>query len=202
VNYPRPKRVFYVAGAVEDKVESRWLLRDAGGDAYKPEDYLTAFAKFIRDNPAHIEAIGILLSRPRDWGYEPLKELRQKLVTTKERFTVENLQRAHESRYHRALVDIISMVKHAADEHQPLYTAAERVERAFARITANQTFDDAQRAWLDRIRTHLVENLSIDVEDFDLIPIFQREGGLVAARRAFGPRIDTLIRDLNEAIAA
>ena len=202
MNYPRPKRVFYVAGAVEDKVESRWLLRDAGGDAYKPEDYLTAFAKFIRDNPAHIEAIGILLSRPRDWGYEPLKELRQKLVTTKERFTVENLQRAHESRYHRALVDIISMVKHAADEHQPLYTAAERVERAFARITANQTFDDAQRAWLDRIRTHLVENLSIDVEDFDLIPIFQREGGLVAARRAFGPRIDTLIRDLNEAIAA
>ena len=202
VNYPRPKRVFYVAAGVEDHVESRWMARDSAGVEYKPEDYITAFARFVRENPAQIDAIRILLDRPRDWGYEPLNELRKKLVATKERFTVENLQRAHEVHYRRSLVDLISMVKHAADEHQPLYTAAERVERAFARVTADQTFTDPQQAWLDRIRTHLVENLSIEPDDFDLIPIFQREGGLVAARRAFGPRIDTLLRDLNEAIAA
>ena len=202
VNYPRPKRVFYVAAGVEDQVSSRMVFRDSGGTPYKPEDYITAFARFIRDNPAQIDAIRILLDRPRDWGYEPLTELRKKLVATKERFTVENLQRAHEVHYHRSLVDLISMVKHAADGQQPLLTAVERVERAFERVTANQTFTEPQQAWLDRIRTHLVENLSIEPDDFDLIPIFQREGGLVAARRAFGPRIDTLIRDLNEAIAA
>ncbi|KAB2908722.1 MAG: hypothetical protein F9K40_04195, partial [Kofleriaceae bacterium] len=65
-----------------------------------------------------------------------------------------------------------------------------------------QTFTEPQQAWLERIRTHLVENLSIEPDDFDLIPIFQREGGLTAARRAFGPRITTLLQDLNEAIAA
>ncbi len=202
VNYPRPKRVFYRADDVEDQVSSRMVFRDAGGTTYKPKDYITAFARFVRENPAEIEAIRILLARPRDWGYEPLTELRKKLVASKERFSVDNLQRAHEIHYHRSLVDLISMVKHAADEHQPLLTAAERVERAFERVTANQTFTEPQQAWLDRIRTHLVENLSIEPDDFDLIPIFQREGGLVAARRAFGPRIDTLLRDLNEAIAA
>jgi hypothetical protein len=32
--------------------------------------------------------------------------------------------------YHKALVDIISMVKHAAREDEPLYTAEQRVTRA------------------------------------------------------------------------
>lgn len=80
------------------------------------------------------------------------------------------------------------MIKHAADESAPLLTAVERVERAFTRITANQTVTAEQQAWLDRIHAHLVENLSIQPDDFDLIPIFQREGGLAAARRAFGPQ--------------
>ncbi len=202
VNYPRPPRRFLIADAVEDQVSSRWTFRDAGGVEYKPDDYLTAFERFVRENPAQIEAIRILLDRPRDWGYEPLNELRKKLVTTSPRFTIDDLQRAHEARYHRSLIDLISMVKHAADEHQPLLTAAERVERAFTKVTAGQTFTEPQRAWLERIRTHLVENLSIEPDDFDLIPIFQREGGLTAARRAFGSRITTLLRDLNEAIAA
>ena len=77
-----------------------------------------------------IEAIRILLDRPRDWSTEALTELRQKLAATRERFTVENLQKAHEIRYHKALVDIISMVKHAARE-EPAADPAERVDRAF-----------------------------------------------------------------------
>ena len=64
-----------------------------------------------------MEAIRILLDRPRDWGTDALAELqREARATTPQRFTVENLQKAHAVRYHKALVDIISMVKHAADE--------------------------------------------------------------------------------------
>ncbi len=48
------------------------------------------------------------------------------------------------------------MVKHAAKEEEPLLTAAERVERAFAKITAGQQFTEEQQKWLDRIRAHLV----------------------------------------------
>lgn len=40
--------------------------------------------------------------------------------------------------YRKALVDIISMVKHAAHDREPLLTAQERVARAFDTLTAGQ----------------------------------------------------------------
>ena len=57
-------------------VTSEWLVKGADGSECKPEDYLTAFARFVRENPAHIEAIRILLHRPKDWGTDALSELR------------------------------------------------------------------------------------------------------------------------------
>src|SRR5262245_57500381 len=107
---------------MEDVVVSESLIRDANGKEYRPEDYLTAFAGFVRDNPAKVEAIQILLYRPKDWGANAMAELRQKLPVAPERFTEENLQKAHEALYSKPLVEIISMVKHAADTMELLLT--------------------------------------------------------------------------------
>ena len=85
------------------------MIRGAAGKEYKPEDYLTAFANFVRENPQQIEAIQILLNRPQDWGTDALRELCQKLAVSPEKFTVENLQKAHANQYGKALVEIISM---------------------------------------------------------------------------------------------
>ncbi|MGH9903834.1 MAG: type I restriction-modification enzyme R subunit C-terminal domain-containing protein, partial [Pyrinomonadaceae bacterium] len=104
--------------------------------------------------------------------------------------------------YRKALVDIISMVKHAAEEGQPLLTAEERAGRALARITEGTTFTPEQRQWLERIRAALVENLSIDEEDFDALPVLQREGGWGRADRAFDNKLRELLPRINEAIAA
>jgi len=201
-NYPRPPRTFLVAHATQDTITSEVLIRDGLGNDYKPEDYIEAFGRFVRDNPAHIAAIQILLDRPRDWSTAALAELRQKLTAAKERFTLDNLQKAHAIKYHKALADIISMVKHAAREQEPLLTAAERVGRAFDKLTHTQPFSDEQRKWLDRIRAHLIQNLSIDREDFEDLPIFAREGGWPNADRAFSGKLSDLLRKLNAEIAA
>jgi type I restriction enzyme, R subunit len=201
-NYPRAKRVFTRAIDATDTVSSTWLIRGEDGKEYKPEDYLAAFARFVKENPAQIEAIRILLDRPQQWGTDALSELRTKLAATKERFTVDNLQKVHAAAYGKSLVDIISMVKHAAKDEEPLLTAAERVDRTLARITQGQTFTEEQQRWLDRIRAHLIENLSIDREDFDIIPIFSREGGWGKANRLFGDRLDVIIKEINAAMAA
>jgi hypothetical protein len=37
------------------------LVRGLDGKEYKPEDYLAAFARFVKENPAHVDAIEILL---------------------------------------------------------------------------------------------------------------------------------------------
>ncbi|MEK9137106.1 MAG: DEAD/DEAH box helicase family protein, partial [Bacteroidota bacterium] len=48
MNYPRAPRTFLVAYEAEDTVTSMWLVRGADGKEYRPEDYLTAFASFVR----------------------------------------------------------------------------------------------------------------------------------------------------------
>jgi type I restriction enzyme R subunit len=200
---PRRDRTFVRATEYEDTVSSVPMLRDSDGKAYKPEDYLAAFSRYVQENEDRITAIRILLDRPRDWSATALSELKQKLAATRQRFTVDNLQRAHEMRHHKALVDIISMVKHAAREESPLLTSAERAALAFQKVTQGQTFTPDQQAWLDRIRTVMQANLSIDKEDFDNQPALSGPGGWGAAKRAFGPdRLEDLLHNLNEAIAA
>jgi type I restriction enzyme R subunit len=197
VEYPRRKRTFLKALEYEDSVSSESYVSEV-----KPEDYLAAFARFVRENPSKIEAIQILLGRPKDWGTDALTELRLKLRTAPDHFTVERLQQAHKAQYNKDLVDIISMVKHAAREKEPLLTAEERVGRAFDRIAAGRSFTSAQRAWLDRIREHMTVNLSIDQGDFDVTPVLSRPGGWGAANRDFDGKLPNLLRTLNEAIAA
>ena len=94
------------------------------------------------------------------------------------------------------------MVKHAAREEEPLYTAEERVRQAFAKVTSGKQFSEEQQRWLERIREHMIANLSIDKEDFEVVPIFTRFGGWTPANRTFNNNLDDMIRDLNEAIAA
>jgi len=201
MNYERAKRTFIIA-PTEDTVESSWLIKGADGIEYKPEDYLTAFSRFVQDNPAHIEAIEILLKKPKGWKPQALTELREKLKSTPQNFTEEKLQKAHQARYDKALADIISMVKHAARADEKLYTAEERVNVAFGRITAGLTFTDEQWQWLERIRAHMVENLSIDQGDFDSILIFTRAGGGSRANMVFEGKLPKLIEKFNEAVAA
>ena len=204
LNYPRAPKTFIVAEEYEDTVTSEWLIRDGLGNEHRPEDYLAAFERFVRENPSRITAIEILLTRPKDWSTDALEELRTKLAATSERFTIENLQRAHQVQYRRALVDVISMVKHAVDEQQPLLTAAERVERAVEQLSGllSMPLQPAQQQWFDRIKAHLVESLSIDRDDFDVIPILSNHGGWGAADRAFDGQLERMIHSLNEAIAA
>jgi type I restriction enzyme R subunit len=202
VTYPRPTRGFIKADTYEDEVSSTWLVRDATGREYKPEDYIEAFAAFVRENPAKVDAITILLNRPKGWNTEALAELKAKLAAAPQRFTVEVLEKAHRIRYAKALVDIISMVKHAAREEEPLLTAEERVGKVFDRLIAEEKFTPQQQAWLLRIREHLIANLSIDEEDFENVPVLQNAGGWGNANRSFKGTLPSLLKAFNEAIAA
>jgi len=199
---PKPTRTFIVGLEHEDTVTAEWRAKGADGKEYKPEDYLAAFVRVIKENPEQVEAIRILLDRPADWNPNALVELEEKLSRRPERFTVRQLQKAHGVRYSKALADIISMVKHAAREESPLYTAEERAAAAMQRVTEGRTFTPEQQEWLAAIQDHLKLNLSIDAQDLDSLPNFTDLGGRGRARRIFPESLDALLRDVNEAIAA
>lgn len=63
---------------IRDTVEDQVAFRVGQGFG-KPEDYLKAFATFVKNNPEQIEAVEILLSRPKNWNANALEELRNKL---------------------------------------------------------------------------------------------------------------------------
>lgn len=201
VDYKRKEKVFLRAIEYTDTVSSTYLVRE-GGVEYKPEDYLAMFERFVRDNSEHIEAIRILIERPAGWSTEALKELKAKLTASTPRFTIENLQKAHQLRYDKALVDIISMIKHAASEQNPLLTALERAARAIEQISHGTTFTVEQQQWLDRIELHLAQNLSIDEEDFEFIPSLEGAGGWGKANKVFNGKLAELLSQLNAALAA
>ena len=124
VNYQRAKRTFWVGYEVKDEVTSRKLF----GKWEKPEDYLEAFTKFVRGNADQVGALRILLKRPHNWNPEALSELRHTLRMN-DFDDRKRLRDAHKKVYRKDLADVISMVKHAADQQEPLLTAEERVAK-------------------------------------------------------------------------
>ncbi|MCK2213349.1 DEAD/DEAH box helicase family protein [Actinomadura sp. ATCC 31491] len=201
-HYPRGGRTFVVASSAVDEVSSGWLIRGATGREYRPEDYLMAFTEFVRDEGEKLDAISVLLKRPKSWNPETLTNLRDALSRAPEHFTEANLERAFRAKYGKALVDIISMVKHAALDTAPLLTAHERVSAAIANVTAGRQLTDEQQRWMNYIEQHLIENLSIDREDFNLIPILSARGGWGRANRVFDHQLPELIERLNEELVA
>ena len=210
VDYPRGARTFLVAPGVTDEVSSRWLIRGSTGREYQPAEYLAAFETFVRDHQDEVQALAILLSRPKEWGAGPLAEVRQVLTLAPEHFTEDNLRRAFHATHHKALVDIISMVKRAAVATSPLLTSEERVnqavDRVLARAAGNRSpagvLTEDQARWMEHIRLHLVANLSIDREDFNAIPVLSDHGGWNRANRAFDGQLAELVERLNEELVA
>lgn len=70
------------------------------------------------------------------------------------------------------------------------------------KITGARAFTAEQMQWLERIRQHLIENLSVDSTDFDALPIFSRYGGWARANRIFEGQLPDLLKQFNESIAA
>ena len=111
---------------MQDAVSSKKLERF--GKYETAEGYLDAFSRFVKENADKVDALSILLKRPRDWRPKALEELRRTLAQNQ--FDERKLQEAHKISSHKALADVISIVKHAATAQAPVLTAEERVNHA------------------------------------------------------------------------
>jgi type I restriction enzyme R subunit len=198
VNYKRAKSFFIVAHGVTDEVSSQ-LVFEAGEKYLKPLEYLEAFAEFIKANKEKIEAVKVILERPKDWKTEVLKDLRMELL--KNHFPETSLKRASQIVYKKHLPDIISIIRNAA-KNEPLLEVNERVDNAVEKLFVGKTLSIEQSEWIQYIKEHLIQNLTLDKEDFEYSPIFERHGGWGKFRKVFNEDAETIIIRINEAIAA
>jgi len=199
-DYERAKKVFMVGYEVQDEVSSIVLFEAEGRYGLQPTDYLLAFSEFVKRKENEIAAIGILLNKPKDWNTNALNELKEKLKESN--YDEANLQKAHRIVYHKDTVDIISMVKHAAKETEPLLSPDERVNQAIRKVTAGKTLNAEQQKWMEYIKEHLKQNMTLDENDLQELPVFADRGGLNKFKKVFPADFPQIIYEINQAIAA
>lgn len=200
------------------------LLR-AGFDAEaleKAKSMLTSFRKFIEDNKDQIEALQVLYSQPYRAGLKfwHVKELASKLnqppffVDPNRPESLTRLWQAYEvvepdkvrGKGGRQLVDVIALVRHAMDPNTPLapvgMTVQERYQQWMSeKQTSGVTFTADQRKWLDAIKDHIAASLNIEQDDLEEVP-FNSIGGLGRAYELFGDKLNAILDELNERLAA
>jgi type I restriction enzyme R subunit len=185
----------------------------------KAKSIISSFEKFIAENKDEITALQVLYSKPyqQRLTFKQIKELADTLSRPRDGargLTPEVLWHAYEtldrSRVHgsggRMLTDIVSLVRFALKEQPELHPFRDDVNARFSRWIASQEkagklFTAEQMQWLEAIRDHVASSLTIEMDDFDLAPFDQR-GGLGKAYQVFGDRLQPLLSELNEVLAA
>ena len=104
------------------------------------------------------------------------------------------------------LADLVSLVRHALHPEMPLLPYADEVRERYAVWRMEQDrrdvkFTPEQDEWLARMAEHIATSLVIEPEDFS-DGWFGQHGSLGRAHALFGDRLQPLLAELNESLAA
>ena len=179
----------------DDEVTS--VTRGYGEGATRPEDFLDAFTRFVRENVNRIAALNIVVQRPQELTREELRQLRLELDAAG--FTDSKIKRAWvDARNEDIAASIIGYIRQAAIG-DPLIPYADRVRTAVAAIQAQRTWTEVQRNWIRRIGNQLALELVVDRAAFDAEP-FAALGGWNRIDKVFNGNLSGVVRDLNDNI--
>lgn len=170
------------------------------GNAQKPEDYLKAFADFIRSQSNTLPALITVLTRPRELTRQQLRELA--LALDRAGFPEASLHTAWRELTNQDIAArIIGYIRQAAigDALKPY---DERVDHALQKLLASRTWTGPQRDWLKRIAAQTKANLIVDraaLDDPDLV--FRREGGgFPRLDKLFSGELQQVLDTFNDAM--
>jgi type I restriction enzyme R subunit len=208
---------------IAEDVQDR-LLEGTGfsaADREKARGTMADLRAFCVEHKDDIEALSLLYSKPYRSGlrYRQVRELAQKLAVAPFHIdpalpaTVQRLWRAQDEAepgtvkgQARSLIDLIALVRHALHPEAPVIPVAEEIQHRYADWLGEQygrgvTFTYEQREWLDMIRDHIATSLAIERESFEDAP-FAQKGGLGKVYALFGEKLEPLLAELNERLAA
>ena len=184
----------------------------------KARTIVNTFKQFIEENKDELTALQFIYSKPygkRHLTYEGLKRLAETIKKPPYRLTQETLWQAYEQLEkskvrgagpQKLLTNIISLIRFAVGKSNVLEPFPKTVNRRFNRWLAQQKklgrdFTTEQLEWMKMIRDHIAASVSIEKEDFEFTP-FQERGGLIKIYQLFGDKLDAILDELNEALAA
>jgi type I restriction enzyme R subunit len=105
------------------------------------------------------------------------------------------------------LTALVALVRRVCELDEKIAPYAETVRRNFQtwilkrHSGAGQKFNDEQMEWLRMIRDHVATSIHMERDDLEMAP-FDAKGGLGKMYQLFGEGMDTVLQEMNEALAA
>ena len=166
------------------------------GTGSRPEDYLDAFADYVKTHINEIAALNIVCTRPKELTRASLKDLR--LTLDREGFTTQQLNTAiSELTNEEMAADIISLIRRYAIG-STLISHEARIRRAVDKLKKAHKFTAIEQKWISRMEKYLMEESVLNVGVFDEDARFRSEGGFKKIDRIFQNKLDSIVLELNE----
>ena len=175
------------------------------------------FQHYLEAHRDEIEALTIFYAQPyrrHDLTFAMIREVFDRLKADRPRLAPLRVWQAYAllDEYKGAqpvveLTALVALIRRACGIDAKLSPYSETVRRNFQNWImtrhsgSGEKFDEAQMEWLRMIRDHIITSFHLERDDLDMAP-FDGKGGLGQMYKLFGDRMDSVIDELNEVLAA
>jgi type I restriction enzyme, R subunit len=189
-----------------------------GFDEKAATETVKKFSDFLETHQDELTALTILYGKPvrnRRLTYASIEELRAALAKPPWLLEPVAIWAAYKrlsggkitANPAKVLTDIVALVRYALGQRETLQPLSADMAGRFnlwlgREKTAGRDYDADQLGWLEAIRDHLAANIDLSLRDLQEQPALAAKGGIIAARRVFGDRLDGVVNDLPEALVA
>ena len=188
------------------------------GDAHENAEAMAQdFQQYLAANRDEIEALTIFYAQPHrrsQLTYAMIREMFDRLKNDKPRLAPLRVWQAYAllddykgSQPVSELTALVALIRRACGIDAKVSAYSETVRRNFQNWImthhsgGGEKFNEEQMEWLRMIRDHIVSSFHLDRDDLDMAP-FDGKGGMGQMYKLFGDRMDSVIDELNEALAA
>ncbi|NUM77837.1 DEAD/DEAH box helicase family protein, partial [candidate division KSB1 bacterium] len=180
------------------------------------ENLVKDFADFIASHKDEITALKIFYNQPfrrREVTYRMITEVLQALKVNRPYLAPVRVWEAYaqldkvDVRSPRnELTALVALLRRVTGIDGKLTAFENTVNRnfqkwVFEKNAGNKQFTEAQMEWLRMMKEHVISSVHLERDDLDYAP-FDAKGGIGRMHQLFGEEMDTMIDELNEALAA
>lgn len=194
------------------------LAAEWAGDADENATVLTQeLHDYFLENKDELTALQIFFDQPyrrRDITFAMIREVMDRLRTDRPKLAPLRVFNAYArlddykgKQPAGELTALVALIRRACGLDASIAPFSETVRTNFQRWVMDyhkgggSKFTEDQMEWLRMIRDHVITSFHIDRDDLDMAP-FDAKGGLGKMYQLFGPDMDSVINQLNEALAA
>ena len=188
------------------------------GDAHENAKALAQdFRHYLEAHRDEIEALTIFYAQPHrrsELTYAMIREILDRLKSDRPQLSPLRIWQAYAmldeykgQQPATELTALVALIRRVCGIDRKLSPYSESVRRNFQNWImthhsgSGEKFNEEQMDWLRMIRDHVITSFHLDRDDLDMAP-FDGKGGLGQMYKLFGDRIDDVIDELNEVLAA